>query len=101
MFVCLLFYKSETVNKGFCIVYVNRQNLQKMKDIDFVFSLITCFVELGECWNNYMARHNIGNGFALLKTITLLFIQNKYVTQNKYKDTNCVFICNYFLNTKS
>jgi len=69
---------------------MNRQKLQQINDVEFLFSLITCFVELGQCWNNYMARNNIGKGFALLKRITLFFIYNKYVAQNKYKDSKVV-----------
>jgi len=65
---------------------MNRQTLQKIKDTDFLFSFITYFVEPVECWNNYMARYNIGNGFALLKRITLLFMHKKCMTQNKYED---------------
>jgi hypothetical protein len=67
------------MNKNVCVVDMNRQKLQQIMDIDFLFSVITCFVEFGECWNIYKTRYNTGKGFALLRRIILLFIHNKPV----------------------
>jgi len=69
----------KAINKDVCVVDMNREKLQQIMDIDFLLSLITCFVEFGESLNIYMVRYNSGKGFALLKRIILLSIHNEYV----------------------
>ena len=69
----------KAANKDVRVVDTNGQKFEQINEIDFLFPLVTCLVELGECWNNYMARYNTVNGFPSLKKTTLLFIHNKYV----------------------